>query len=671
MGKSSTNSIEEVSVSEEKEIVPLKRPRFSGLKLYLRMLSYGKAQLALIPSIITGLLPLAQMAIIGQVLICHTEYIQTGKSTLPKILNLTYYLLGLAALHGICTFLQTFLWARLSSDFTNDLKRQLFSSLMKNEVTFFDTTPIGSVLTLLGEDSQLVQNSFGVIKATQINYIVQFIAGIILCFVYAWQIALITLVVVPFSYTLQTLFGKLFTKNEAALFHHLSESMTVAEETLSSIRTVRSANREDEQIRIFGKMTQKVAKATRGLFYSIVYDFTIILCGQWALIIGNMYYGGKMVINGTLKGGDLFSVFSFMLYGCQGVIHLQYTLQGEQKAISSAIRILEMAKRVPSIPYDQGKKIKDFKGHIEFQNVSFKYPTRDSYVLKNISFEIKPGEIGALVGHSGSGKSTCVQLLERFYEPTEGKILLDGHDITTLNSRWLHQNIALVSQEPTLFHLTIKQNIKYGKRNATDEEVSIACDLANCTKFISKFEKGLDQMVGEKGSTVSGGQRQRIAIARALVKNPKVLITDEATSALDAGSEKKVQLALDNVMENRTSIIVAHRLTTIRKATMIYVFDSGKIVESGTHEELIENKCWYYELVKRQLTEDKIHGTDKENEIKDIKNDSESDSESSSSSSTTTTKISSSYSSSSSGKSNDESSVSSSPTNISTTTSET
>jgi ABC-type methionine transport system ATPase subunit len=244
-----------------------------------------------------------------------------------------------------------------------------------------------------------------------------------------------------------------------------------------------------------------------------------------------------------------------------------------------------------------------FKGRIEFRNVSFRYPSRDVLVLRNVSFVVEPGQMAALVGHSGSGKSTCVQLLERFYDVTEGVILLDGQDIRELDPRWLHHVMALVAQEPILFQMTIRENVKYGKRKATDQEVESAIEIANARKFISKLDKGLDTVVGEKGSTLSGGQRQRIAIARAVIRDPVILVTDEATSALDAASEKRVQLALDKVMEGRTAVVVAHRLSTIRNAQVIYVFDTGEIKEQGTHDELVAKREWYYELVKRQLTE--------------------------------------------------------------------
>jgi ABC-type multidrug transport system fused ATPase/permease subunit len=228
----------------------------------------------------------------------------------------------------------------------------------------------------------------------------------------------------------------------------------------------------------------------------------------------------------------------------------------------------------------------------------------DVYVLKNMSFVIEAGQTGALVGHSGSGKSTCIQLLERFYDVTDGFILFDGHDIRELNPRWLHRKISLVSQEPTLFQRSIKENVLYSVESATDEEVNHALEIANCNKFISKLSEGIETYVGEKGASLSGGQRQRVAIARAVLKKPVILMTDEATSALDAGNERKVQEALDRVMVGMTGVVVAHRLSTIRNAAIIYVFDAGEIIEVVNHESLIAKKGFYYKLVYRQLPDE-------------------------------------------------------------------
>lgn len=583
-------------------------------KLYKLLLSYPMACFAIIPSVLFGASPICVFVLFGQILNEQAVYVQTGNPTLGKIKIWCLYIALLALACSICKFLVSFLWVRMGSRFILDLKGRLFDSLMMNDVPYFDVTPIGGVLTLLGEDSQLVQDNFGTTKGIQFQNFGQFLTGIILAYVYQWKLALIATCILPFAILVIFFFSKFIDKHINKKFFFVARMMTIAEEALSAIRTVRGFNREDIEFERFMVETDNSAHEERLALTGVNIMFSIIMIGVWTCIIGNMYYGGTMVDKGQLKAGNLMSVFGFMMFGSMGLIELQTSLQGEQKAISSGARILSMIDHKPTIPFSGGKTIENFKGHIEFKNVSFKYPTREVYVLRNVSFEILPGQMGALVGHSGSGKSTCVQLLERFYQVSEGLILLDGQDINELDPRWLHKQIGLVSQEPILFRLSIKDNIRYGKPDATDEEVQNAAELANSKKFIEKLNGKYDFNVGEKGGSLSGGQRQRIAIARALMVDPVILITDEATSALDAASEKKVQVALDKVMQTRTSVVVAHRLTTVKNANVIYVFDTGEIKEIGTHEELIEKKGFYYELVKRQLKEDE------ENEHKNVEN---------------------------------------------------
>lgn len=574
--------------------------------LYGKLMRFPMAVIAMIPSLLYGAVPIVIFLIFGKILTEHTWYVRSGGTydPLPKIEEWCYYVLIIAALACICSFLNSFLWIRVGSSFTIHLKNAMFTNIMRSEVGFFDVTPVGDILTLLGEDAQLVQDAFGTTKGTQFKCFGQFISGIVACYVYSWKLALIATCLFPYIIIIIMVISKCIDRHINLKFYHVAESMTIAEETLASIRTVRGFNREDAEKKRFGDKTVQVRREDTIVGSIITCMMTCIMIGLWTVILGNLYYGGSLAEKGEIETGSVFSVFAFMMFGCMGLIELQTSLQGEQKAIASGARILQMIAHVPDIPFSGGETIDDFKGHIEFKNVSFKYPTRDVYVLKNVSFVIKPGQMGALVGHSGSGKSTCVQLLERFYDVTDGQILLDGKDIRTLDPQWLHTQIGLVSQEPILFHLSIRENIKYARPNATDEEMEHAAEMANAKKFIDKFPERYERIVGEKGSSMSGGQRQRIAIARAIIQNPVILITDEATSALDAGSEKKVQQALDKVMKNCTSVVVAHRLTTVRNADITYVFDAGEIKEIGTHDELVAKRGYYYDLVRRQLTEE-------------------------------------------------------------------
>jgi len=275
-------------------------------------------------------------------------------------------------------------------------------------------------------------------------------------------------------------------------------------------------------------------------------------------------------------------------------------------AVGASERIFELMDRKPLIPTQGGEIRSDFQGHIELRNVSFSYPSRpDTQVIHNINLEVQPGQVVALVGPSGGGKSTLVSLLERFYDPNSGEITLDGKNIKTLDPTWIHSHIGLVSQEPVLFACSIKENITFGVKSASMEQIIEAATRANAHQFIADFPEGYEALVGERGVRLSGGQKQRISIARALLLNPQILLLDEATSALDAESEYLVQQAIDRLMENRTTLVIAHRLSTVRNANQVVVISGGKIVEMGTHDQLLGNTDGIYrKLVKRQLQRD-------------------------------------------------------------------
>lgn len=504
---------------------------------------------------------------------------------------------------SVCEFFNAVLWLLVGANVKDTLKIMMYTNLMHSEISYFDITPIGNILTLMAEDAESVSVSFGSVKSSQFKSIAQGIIGLIFAFVNCWQVAFVSICFIPIVALALLCIMPSVLKHSSVKFKYVSESMTIAEETLSSVRTVRGFSREDVELGRFMKATREASKHERYIGYFIVVFLFVVLVSVIADVLCDFYYGATFVDKGKLEFGELMTLFMYTMLGAMGVVAIQGTMQGEEKAVSAGARILEVAQHISSIPFDGGEIIEDFKGHIEFKNVSFKYPTRDAYVLKNVSFTISPKQSGALVGHSGSGKSTCVQLLERFYDASEGVVLLDGHDIRTLDQHWLHNKLALVSQEPILFRKTLRDNIKYGCHDATDEEIIAAIEIANAKRVLEKLEKGLDTMIAEKGGSLSGGQRQRIAIARAVIKKPVILITDEATSALDAQSEKKVQVALDKVMQDCTSVIVAHRLSTIRNASVIYVFDAGEIKESGTHDELVAKGGFYYNLVYRQLSQ--------------------------------------------------------------------
>lgn len=578
--------------------------------IYSLLFKEKLALIGIIPSFLFGISPMLPFLFLGQIVNELTKFLQSDISLaiydpMPKILMYSLSMAGSCLILMLLKIADSYIWIRVGSKLSGTLKRNLFQSIMKSDVSFFDINSIGALLSVLSEDVQAVENAFGKIKGAQIQNLGQFILAIILSMIMNWRLSLIFLSTIPLTALVSFTLIPGLMKWSKIRFEHTGKSMTIAEESLSAIRTVKGCNREDLDFERFLDETKQSAYAEERIdFYVVIMVFFIILI-IWGVAILILYIGAKLVNNKIMDVGNMFSAYGFSMMGAGSIGMLMNTMQGEQKAIDAGARIIKLTNYQADIPFEGGRIIPNFKGNIQFNRVCFKYPTRDSYALCDVSFVIEPGQMAALVGHSGSGKSTCVQLMERFYDIEEGEIYYDGVNIKDIDPRWLHRVIGLVSQEPTLMIASIKDNIKYGAPDATDEDVLRFAEIANCRKFIEKLDHGFDQEVGDKGSQLSGGQRQRIAIARAMIKNPIIFIADEATSALDSESEKKVQLALDQAMVGRTTVVVAHRLSTIRQANMIYVFDMGRIVEQGNHESLIERHEFYYKLIQRQMLSQK------------------------------------------------------------------
>jgi ABC-type multidrug transport system fused ATPase/permease subunit len=597
----------EYSLSERTKPPPVTKEEEKEARgtIYGILFSTWETRVAIIPSAILGLPSVLFFVVIASALNhLASALMDENFDGMGHIISDTLFLFGLACCNGICKFFDSFFWMKSGSAVAVALRKKLFDHMMRNEVAFFDTNPIGGILSLLSEDARLVQDAFGPIKGTQIQSIVSFLAAIVAQFFYSWKMSLMYLGSFILIFATMPIFVPGVEKHSTLKAEFNAKSMTIAEEAISSIRTVRSFNREDKELSRYSEANRKAQHHEKLVGAYMVAMVFVMFTLVWGSIIALFYYGVTVMDNpdSGFDVGGLFACFGFQMMGDFTLLGLQTSFEPEERAITAGSRILKLTQQETKIPFEGGEQPEEFHGRIEFQNVSFKYPSRDAYVLKNVSFVIEPGQMGALVGHSGSGKSTCVQLIERFYDPTEGIILLDGHDITTLDPRWLHRKIGLVAQEPVLFQMTIRANILYGNQDAGEAEMLEAAEVANVRKFAEKFPRGFDELVGEKGTAMSGGQRQRIAIARAVIKNPVILVTDEATSALDSASEKKVQNALNRVMKGRTAVVVAHRLSTIRNADVIYVFDHGEIQESGTHETLVKAGGCYYNLVQRQLT---------------------------------------------------------------------
>ncbi|XP_062399140.1 ATP-binding cassette sub-family B member 9 isoform X2 [Sardina pilchardus] len=382
----------------------------------------------------------------------------------------------------------------------------------------------------------------------------------------------------------------------------LAQANKVAEETISAMRTVRSfANEEQESESYYSKLLDMFQlNKKQALAYACFMWSSCI--SELALQVAILFYGGHLVITNQMSGGTLISfvIYELELGECLENIASVYT--GLMQGVGAAEKVFEYIDREPEHPSDGSAAPDLFKGGVEFLNVSFSYPTRpDTEILKNVSFTIQPGEVTALVGPSGSGKSSCVGLLENFYAPNEGQVLLDGRPVQDYEHTYLHSQVALVGQEPVLFARSVEKNISYGLKDVAMDVVVEAAAKANAHDFVVGLSQGYETGVGEKGAQLSGGQKQRVAIARALIRKPRVLILDEATSALDSESEHIVQQALNDIMQEHTVLMIAHRLSTVERADNIIVIDNGHIVDQGTHGELMARKGLYFKLVQRQV----------------------------------------------------------------------
>jgi ABC-type multidrug transport system fused ATPase/permease subunit len=515
-------------------------------------------------------------------------------------------LMLLLLIQSVFSFLRVYLFARVSENSMADIRKALYAKLMTAPLPFYDNRRTGDMMSRLTSDITLLQDAFSITLAEFIRQITTLVAGITILFMRTPTLTFFMLGVIPILVLAGLFFGKRIRKMSKNTQDELAKANIVVEETLQAIQVVKSFTNERYEVNRYANSLDKVVATAlhaahfRGAFISF------IVLAIFGGIVAVLWYGLRLVEAGEISIGLLVSFIIYTMF-IAGSIGGLGDLYGQlQRAVGATERVREILEHEAEIDLKEPLTVLPaVAGNISLKNVQFAYPSRkDVQVLKDISFHIKAGEKVALVGHSGAGKSTIIQLLLRFYEIDKGEILLDNQNITKYDLSAYRHLIGIVPQEVILFGGTIKENIAYGKPTATDAEITEAARKANALNFIQSFPEGMNTVVGERGVKLSGGQRQRIAIARAILKNPTVLILDEATSSLDAESEQAVQEALETLMQNRTTIIIAHRLATVRQADRIYVLDKGHIAEAGTHEELLRKETGVYSnLVKLQMTE--------------------------------------------------------------------
>ncbi|DAA77304.1 TPA_exp: putative ABC multidrug transporter [Trichophyton benhamiae CBS 112371] len=522
--------------------------------------------------------------------------------------SLMFLMLGLVQL--ITQSAQGVIFALCSESLIYRARSKSFRAMLRQDIAFFDLpeNSTGALTSFLSTETKHLSGVSGATLGTILMVSTTLIVALTVALAFGWKLALVCISTVPVLLLCGFYRFWILAQFQRRAKKAYESSASYACEATSSIRTVASLTREKGVMEIYeGQLNDQAKKSLRSvakssLLYAASQSFSF-----FCLALG-FWYGGGLLGKGEYNSFQFFLCISCVIFGSQsaGIVFSFSPDMG--KAKSAAADFKKLFDRVPTIDIESpdGEKLETVEGTIEFRDVHFRYPTRpEQPVLRGLNLTVKPGQYVALVGPSGCGKSTTIALVERFYDTLSGGVYIDGKDISRLNVNSYRSHLALVSQEPTLYQGTIRDNVLLGvdRDDVPDEQVFAACKAANIYDFIMSLPDGFATIVGSKGSMLSGGQKQRIAIARALIRDPKVLLLDEATSALDSESEKVVQAALDAAAKGRTTIAVAHRLSTIQKADVIYVFDQGRIVESGTHHELLQNKGRYYELVHMQSLE--------------------------------------------------------------------
>nr|XP_012637331.1 bile salt export pump [Microcebus murinus]XP_020143991.1 bile salt export pump [Microcebus murinus] len=537
-----------------------------------------------------------------------------------EMIKFASYYAGIAVAVLILGYIQICFWVIAAARQVHKMRKIYFRRIMRMEIGWFDCNSVGELNTRFSDDINKINDAIGDQMAIFIQRMTTIIFGFLLGFYRGWKLTLVIMSVSPLIGIGAAILGLSVSKFTDYELKAYAKAGSVADEVISSMRTVAAFGGEKREVERYEK--NLVFAQRWGIRKGIVMGF---FTGYvWCLIFFcyalAFWYGSKLVLDeGEYTPGALVQIFLSVIVGALNLGSASPCLEAFATGRAAASSIFETIDRKPIIDCmsEDGYKLDRIKGEIEFHNVTFHYPSRPEVkILNNLNMVIKPGEMTAIVGSSGTGKSTALQLIQRFYDPSEGMVTLDGHDIRSLNIQWLRDQIGIVEQEPVLFATTIAENIRYGREDATMEDIVQAAKEANAYNFIMDLPQKFDTLVGEGGSQMSGGQKQRVAIARALIRNAKILLFDMATSALDNESEAMVQEALSKIQHRHTIVSVAHRLSTVRAADVIIGFEHGTAVERGTHEELLERKGVYFTLVTLQspgdqtLNEENINGKD-------------------------------------------------------------
>ncbi|MFN8458322.1 MAG: ABC transporter ATP-binding protein [Anaerolineae bacterium] len=588
------------------------RPNYNGLKraiVYLTRYKYT----AVLPYLFLLVATLSQLAVprlVGDLIDAITHGILPQPEPAPTEIQNNVLILGaavviFAVLRGLFAFLQVFTAERNSQSVAFDLRNDLFAKIQRLSFSYHDRNRTGQLMVRATDDVDKVRLFIGQGLMFLVQAVLLLGGTLIILFITNVSLALVVVPILPLTMALFMYFGSASQPMFAQVQAKLSALNTILQENLAGIRVIKAFAREAEQQAKFNRAADEVLAQQIAVsrLFTLLFPLIFLMAslGQAAVL----YFGGRQIIGGTLTLGEwqefsLYLIYLFLPLAQFGII---ITQMGQASA--SAERIFEILDAPNEVADKPGAlTLPPIQGRVAFENVTFRYFNSGEPVLRQVSFEVEPGQTVALLGATGSGKTSIINLLPRFYDASEGAVLLDGYDVREVTLDSLRSQIGIVLQETTLFSGTIRDNIAFGKPEAAWEEIVEAAKAAAAHDFIMSFPQGYDTPVGERGSTLSGGQKQRLAIARALLLNPRLLILDDSTSSVDLATEAQIQRALDRLMGGRTSFVIAQRISTVVKADQILVLDQGQIAARGQHAELLENSPIYAEIYNSQLVED-------------------------------------------------------------------
>jgi ATP-binding cassette subfamily B protein len=528
-----------------------------------------------------------------------------AEGNMNLVIGLSAAMVAFAALRAVVSFVQGALMARTAQGVAYDVRNQLYAKIQALSFSYHDQAQTGQLMTRATSDVDMVQRFVGHAFLMMAGAVFMMLGSLTFLFVTNWRLSLATLAIVAFTFAVfSTLAGRVRPLFKIVQ-ERLSKLNVVLQENLAGIRVIKAFVREPYELQRYTGANQELydINVRIGSIFSVIMPMVFFTSNMAVLSV--YWIGGRQVINDTLSLGEMLSFVGYMMMSFFPMLMLTMIVTMLSQAGASAERIFEVLDAQSEVvERPDAQELANVQGKVDFDSVSFRYFEHGELVLEDVSFQTQPGQVVALLGATGSGKSTVINLIPRFYDVSEGRVLIDGTDVRETTIESLRSQIGIVFQETTLFAGTIKENIAFGRPDATMEEIKAAAQAAEAHDFITQFPDQYDTIVGERGVTLSGGQKQRVAIARALLLNPRILILDDSTSSVDLETEYRIQQALDRLMEGRTSFVIAQRIATVLNADQILVLDKGRVVARGVHEELMENSEIYADIYHSQLIGD-------------------------------------------------------------------